>query len=60
MSLFKKLDISTLRDILLDFQIHYTKMVTEGSKADEFEDCKFTIQLLQSELDYRKHIQREI
>ena len=60
MSVFKKLDISTLTAILLDFQTHYTKMLTDGSKANEFEDCKSTIQLLQSELDYRKHIQGEM
>jgi len=60
MAQFKDLDVSTLTDILLDFTTHYTKMVTDDSKAKEFEDCRFTIQLLQSELENRKRILGDI
>jgi len=39
--------------MLSDFTIYYTEMLTTGANKDNIESCKYTMQLLQSEIDNR-------
>ena len=45
--------MSILIDLLSDFTSHYTEMLTKSSDNEDIRSCKHTMQLLQSEIDYR-------
>jgi hypothetical protein len=53
MAQFQSLQLCTLIDILSDFTAHYAEMLTTGSTKENAECCKETIQLLQTEINYR-------
>ena len=54
MAQFKSLELSMLVAMLSDFTIYYTEMLTKGANKDNIESCKYTMQLLQSEIDFRE------
>ena len=54
MAQFKSLELPMLIAMLSDFTIYYTEMLTTGANKDNIESCKYTMQLLQSEIDYRE------
>ncbi|MFI5128854.1 MAG: hypothetical protein ACHQFX_02635 [Chitinophagales bacterium] len=54
MARFKSLELSTLIEMLSDFQVYLTEMLTTDLNKDSIETCNNTIQLLQTEIDYRQ------
>ena len=57
---YQNLDMQTLIDMLSDSIDKYIKMVMKGSTKEEFENCKHTLKLIQTEIESRKYSQDNI
>ena len=54
MEQFTSLKLPILIDILADFKFHYSAMLAKGAnRKEDIESWKNTIQLLQTEINYR-------
>ena len=51
---FQSLETSILVDMLASLTADYTKMLSEGAPAEEFEKCNLNLRALQAEIDLRK------
>jgi hypothetical protein len=51
----QNLDMSALVDMLSEYTIKYTRILAGGGNKDEYNNCRKTIQLLQSEIAARKN-----
>jgi hypothetical protein len=49
-----KLELSALVDMLANRTAEYTRLLKEGGKDEDFNVCKTTITMLQSEIESRK------
>ena len=49
------LDNSQLIDLLARHTSEYTKMITDNNMGDDYEKCKLTIKVIQTEIDIRKN-----
>ena len=50
----QNLDLAVLVDMLAHHTVEYARMINEGAPDEEFNLCKTTITLLQSEIKSRK------
>ena len=51
---FQNLDLSALLDMLAMHTEVYMKLITGGASEEEYNSCKTTITILQSEIETRK------
>jgi len=51
---FEVLDTSDLVNVLSEYTVKYTKMLTEGGKEKDIINCKETMQSLITEIELRK------
>jgi hypothetical protein len=50
----QNLELTVLVDLLSQHTARYYKILSDGGSEEEFTSCKKTIQLLQSEIEFRK------